>query len=533
MVDKQNTFVVREALLEELFAFYTFGYSPDEEGFSQFRQDFDKYITCRFGSIFADAKYVVIEQSYVETEWKDMISLHYINTTYAAKLLPRTIRIHFFTAPKLADDECLGFITLRPIEEIQIALSYIFVNLDMLKKTFEADEGEHIKCKFVGYAKRIHCLGGELSIKTYPLLTQDTIVTCCADVNIVTLSRFLAHKLGGKKLEIRDICKDDYNVVFPRQITADRFIKLCSKMHIPFKTRHIYANALDNTIAESDKVDHSSTSPFRSQKEITRYIDTYLDSDLPVVIFVRGHVIQIIGYKCVNGSKEYLVLDDSGFMDPESKNRCCYFSDIKTALSPIPSYTNADIPCMTTSGGEGLDEDIKLMFRFHHFLQNSVITIGIPQSDRVYIDYYYYEILLENMIRYQWSTGSEPFNLFLDEERNFLPGVEIRSQLVECTYFMQYLLENIRIAEAHADLVGIDRVIANLEGAVSTLQSLPLPHYLWYTELTNDCGVCVGLCADPTRFYKDTTHLHKVFYNSLFDDDKRGIAVVKSMWDFD
>lgn len=73
MVDKQNTFVVREALLEELFAFYTFGYSPDEEGFSQFRQDFDKYITCRFGSIFADAKYVVIEQSYVETEWKDMI----------------------------------------------------------------------------------------------------------------------------------------------------------------------------------------------------------------------------------------------------------------------------------------------------------------------------------------------------------------------------------------------------------------------------------------------------------------------------
>lgn len=51
MVDKQNTFVVREALLEELFAFYTFGYSPDEEGFSQFRQDFDKYITCRFGSI--------------------------------------------------------------------------------------------------------------------------------------------------------------------------------------------------------------------------------------------------------------------------------------------------------------------------------------------------------------------------------------------------------------------------------------------------------------------------------------------------
>lgn len=310
MVDKQNTFVVREALLEELFAFYTFGYSPDEEGFSQFRQDFDKYITCRFGSIFADAKYVVIEQSYVETEWKDMISLHYINTTYAAKLLPRTIRIHFFTAPKLADDECLGFITLRPIEEIQIALSYIFVNLDMLKKTFEADEGEHIKCKFVGYAKRIHCLGGELSIKTYPLLTQDTIVTCCADVNIVTLSRFLAHKLGGKKLEIRDICKDDYNVVFPRQITADRFIKLCSKMHIPFKTRHIYANALDNTIAESDKVDHSSTSPFRSQKEITRYIDTYLDSDLPVVIFVRGHVIQIIGYKCVNGSKEYLVLDD-------------------------------------------------------------------------------------------------------------------------------------------------------------------------------------------------------------------------------
>lgn len=561
MADKKNTIIARENLQKELFAIYKFGYSV-EHGFNQFQQDFDKYIITRLGKVFNEAKYVIIEPSYVEAEWKDMISLHYINTTYAAQLLPRTIRIHFLISDKFCEDEYLGFITLRPIEEIQIALSYIFVNWNLLKKIIE-EEYENCNCQFVGYRKQVHYNGHKLSIKTYPVLTQDTIVTCCADVNIITLSRFLAHEFGGKKLEIRDICKDNYNVVFPRQITADRFIQLCSNMHIPFKTRNVFSDPLLGSDTSESARPIFLNAQFRNRESVERYIDTYLDSNLPVVFFVSGHVIQIVGYKSTTIGKEYLILDDSGFKDPQAKNRFCYFVDIKEILTPIYYSDDTATPDRTDSAenttacdcmdstvdvaninlknvSEDPDSDLKLMLKFHNFLQNNVITIGIPQSDRVYIDYNYYEVLLNNMIKHLWNPSSEQYKWFLDENGDFLAGVKTRSKLVEGTCFVKYLTENIESAwsfrnelmSEKKDTSGIDSVIANLNNAITKLESISLPHYLWYTELTNESGLLVGLCADPTRFYKDTTHLDKVFYNSLFDPDKRGIAIIQSMWDY-
>lgn len=551
MPDTQNTFIERKKLLKTLFKFYRFGYSNDDLGFAQFQKDFNQCITDRLGDIFAETQYVIIEQSYVETEWKDMISLHYINTTYASTLLPRTIRIHFFISDKFEDSEYLGFITLRPIEEIQIALSYIFVNWNLIKNLIQNEEG---KCQFVGYKKHVHCLGHELNIKTYPLLTQDTIVTCCADVNIITLSRFLAHKFGGKKLEIRDICGTDYNVVYPRQITAERFIELCNKMHIPFKTQTFNLHTLGENEGDVN-TQLVNTHNFKSRKYIKQFIDTYIDSNLPVVLFIKGHVFQIVGYKYDNDEgdkKKYLVLDDSGFSDPEGKKRFCYFIDIDRIFSSDFVAKDGSVSTVATDNvahdegntPEDSSPDFMTVIKgILDFVRDDIVTIGIPQSERVYIDFFYYDILLKNMIRQQWNSNAPQFSAFLNEKSEFHDGVEIRSKLIECTRFMEYLSENIDIAKFHkdkllsqqADVSGVDMLIENLEGAFKTLQKISLPHYLWYTELSrkisDDVSIRVGFCADPTRFYKDTTHLHKVFYNSQFDDDKRGIAIVKSLWE--
>lgn len=550
MQEIENTFIEYKDLPKKLFEFYQFGYidaqkisqqlnkddfiSQCGDSFQRFCHDFNKHILGRLGTVFESAQYVSIEFSYVETEWKDMISLHYINTTYAAKLLPRTIRVHFFTANICSSNNYLGFITLRPIEELQIALSYVFVNWDLLKP-------ENAICKFVGYEKKIHCFGEELVIYTYPLLTQDTIVTCCADVNIITLSRFLAHKFGGKKLEIRDICGDDYNVVYPRQVTAQRFEELCSKMHIPFKTQNIYLHVLESNVSIETFRQPNLVAPYiRTRDDIMEYIDAYLDSNLPVVIFIGGHVMQLVGYRYKSNNKEYLVLDDSGFNDPNKEKRFCYYIDIDTMLY-IPFSNENETDCDDGSGAQRFDPDFVIVEKFYNFLQKDIMTIGIPQSERVYIDFYYYKILLVNMVKQLWSETSEQYSWFLDSQKNFLPNVKTRSRLVDCTQFIEYLSKNCKLAYEYRDKLlsegieqtGINGIIDNLESAISKLSHLPLPHYLWYTELSNgneDEEIFVGLCADATRFYKDTTHLDKVFYNCLFDDDKRGIAILESMW---
>ena len=113
----------------------------------------------------------------------------------------------------------------------------------------------------------------------------------------------------------------------------------------------------------------------------------------------------------------------------------------------------------------------------------------------------------------------------------------MRSRLIECNDFIKFLKDNLNYAcefqgsgENNERTINVDKVVANLNNAVTTLQRISLPHYLWYTELVDGEGRIVGLCADPTRFYDNTTHLDKVFYNARFDDDKRGISVIKSMW---
>ena len=58
-----------------------------------FTQNFNIMVLNRIRVILDKAKYFYIEPSYTETEWKDMISLHYVHTSYNFK--NNVMRIHF------------------------------------------------------------------------------------------------------------------------------------------------------------------------------------------------------------------------------------------------------------------------------------------------------------------------------------------------------------------------------------------------------------------------------------------------------
>ncbi|MDO4308373.1 MAG: hypothetical protein Q4C77_16250 [Eubacteriales bacterium] len=70
--------------------------------------------------------YFLEESEYVETEWKDMVSMHYVNTSYELK--NTVIRCHVFSKKQFDSKHYLGFFTLRPIDEIKVMVSFVYPN---------------------------------------------------------------------------------------------------------------------------------------------------------------------------------------------------------------------------------------------------------------------------------------------------------------------------------------------------------------------------------------------------------------------
>lgn len=519
----ENGLIDISSFITEIHKIYTFGYPDCNE---EFISEFSKWIVNRICFLVKEAKYISVEDTYVETEWKDMVALHYINTSYASSILPHVIRVHFFSTNAVYESTYMGFITIRPIEELSIALSYVFLNWTFVARAFGAESA-----RFVHYKKRIHCLTKELFIETYPILVQDSIVTCCADVNIITLSRFLSHKYGGrKKAEIRDICKDDYNFAIPRVIKTSYFEELCIKHHVPYKVLEINRTELvSERELEPEDRNKRGVVTVKTKEGIGRYIDSYLDSNLPVIIHSNNHVVQIVGWFVdENGIKKHVVFDDSGYLYPEKKSSSETIGPVLYAVDLSEEFLRYYCPPKCSLQEKYL---------------RKLINIGIPQYDRVYIDYPQYEYLLDMYINGIWgkkensilpkevtSNVYNPYSQFSDNECG---SVIRKSRLVECSKLVMFFRHNLDIAIDYQKINNsddVDDLISILKEVLDILEKISLPHYIWYTELYGREGNIAVICADPTRLYNSSL-VDNVFYNSQLKRNNKLIVIAQSMWD--
>ena len=79
---------------------------------SQLTVEVERYIWPRLDFMHGESstgkRYFILEESYVETEWKDMISVHYINTSYEVK--NTVIRVHIFLGKEMSQQAYGGFL---------------------------------------------------------------------------------------------------------------------------------------------------------------------------------------------------------------------------------------------------------------------------------------------------------------------------------------------------------------------------------------------------------------------------------------
>lgn len=272
---------LEEKLVDDLYNYY----KPIESK-NEFYGLLKTYLFPRIQSFLSNYQSYIFEENYVESQWKEMASIHYINTSYNIK---KTVaRIHFFDCTKKTADTYLGYITLRPFSEYDSILSTVVPNIKKLSKKISSDSDISI----LTHKQSIHINKLNLEIDTFWFFAQDGVVTRCAHADVLMLTNYLNCVYGYNKIPISKMnLKHLYS--FPNDgLDEFEILKLLDENDIPAK---IYSLEENNILNPKD------------------LIKVYVESGLPVIIGYENHVVLIIGIKYLNGEDfSFVLYDDSG-----------------------------------------------------------------------------------------------------------------------------------------------------------------------------------------------------------------------------
>lgn len=407
-------------------------------------------VLSRITTIVENCEYFYFENEYVETSWKEMVSMHYINTSYT--LGKNVARVHFMSKKKISQDSYLGNITLRPIEETRIMLSFVYPNYNNLLK----DKSNNI----LGYENVIHVDTSKVPIRTFPFFSQDGIVASCAHADILMLTIYLNHVYRYKKINISDMYSNENRLMrFPSfGLNKNEINEVFLSNEVPIKVHEI-ENFINYSSIEKEKI----------KRQVEEVVYTNLQSSIPVILGIQDHVILFIGVEeNEKNERYYFYYDDSAFWSGKSQNKNNFLSE--------SSWTFF------------MDEIIekKVSENEKKFNKIELGNLFVPQHERVYMDSMEYikniQDFLESPVDSENKLMKDLFQELYDEEfkqRHYLIDI---SDLKEFVMSIKDLMKD-EVSLRHAE----------------NLLNLKMPHYIWTTEIfVSDDSERVLLYCDPT-----------------------------------
>lgn len=408
------------------------------------RQDIKQFIWPRLDFLHGrrqEKRFFLFEEDYVETEWKDMISVHYINTSYHVQ--NTVMRVHIFLNNEISNQSYCGFFTLRKIDEARIMLSFIYPDWEKLIY-------DGVSLYVMTYAKKVHIQGQELLIHTYPLFVQDNITVACAQADIISMTKYLHNKFDSNMLRIKNL-ESAYSIKKTKMFPTTGLNPV--QMLEVFVSCNISVNYL--AINKQDNAEYADL--YRN------YVDYSIESAIPVLIgcmiqdengSYSKHVVQIIGHTKQNREK-YVVYDDSGCL-------------IRT-VTKRDGFVSA------------LDWELLYKYLSH---ENSFLIY--PIHEKVYLTYDNMRELLK--LRYLRTP-----QLYEMEKRQ-----------ISCLKKTRYLLaDNRTIKEFLRKKLLNDTLLASEIKQIERVLQMNMAHFVWYCEVPLESGFLLFI-ADPT-YGKDTT----------------------------
>lgn len=240
-----------------------------------------------------------VVEDYVENEWRDSFDLYYSRSPYKC---PNTVkRIHFIIddiddIKQIHDDNYLGYINLRPIPPQNAVLSRI--RLKCTNEAFNLPNLESLYCLSVESV--VNFPHRSIKYKIFPLYSQDSMVAVCAHADLLMVSKYMYKKFNFNNYTLKDIVQNDNTVAnaFGRRIPSEG---LNIHQIVDLLRRNNY-----NPIAplfRNGKYD---------QIDIIDYLDSFIESALPVIAAFNGHVMVLIGHAHAD-EKYYVIADDSAY----------------------------------------------------------------------------------------------------------------------------------------------------------------------------------------------------------------------------
>lgn len=397
-------------------------------------------------------RYFIFEEDYIETEWKDMISIHYINTSYHVQ--NTVMRIHIFSNNEISETSYIGFFTLRKIDEPRFMLSYIYPNWTNIycnSKRF------HV----MKYQKAIHIAGHELTLYTYPLFVQDNITVACAQASMVSMTQYLHNKFDYSKVRIKEL--------------GNAFITGKTKLFpsaglLPTQMIEIF-NYYDISVGfKVFKCEEENHNEYDMEYEKYRqYIDYSVESGMPVILgitiedngIIKRHILQIIGHT-IQDRESYVVYDDSGYF-------------LKNGLNMKGFVAAVDWK------------------QFKPYIKNNNSFIIYPIHEKVYLLFDEFKKVFKEMyLQMSNLRNLEENNLsYLDKTRYFLADNR------DVKAFVKNNIDNSDNSE--------------VEKEIEKILNSNLTHYVWCAEVPFQNGYFIFL-ADPT-YGRLTTN--NIFYNKI------------------
>lgn len=253
--------------------------------------DFCQNIKRKVWPMLDQTSFFIIEDSYTETEWKDMIAEHYIHTKYETH--PSVVRVHLFNSEHEIANAYLGCFTLRKINNADIVLSFIYPNWNVLS----LEECNFSDSYIITAKKLIHIFAEEIEIETTPYFVQDGMVTSCAHASIIMMTHYLNLRFGYKKICIKDV----------NQSYLSREKMFPTKGLLPEQVMEVLTNNGINIL----EWQLGKEFPVEEEKNaIKGRVKAYLRSGIPIMLGMAGHGVLIVGFK--DHEDEFLFLDDSG-----------------------------------------------------------------------------------------------------------------------------------------------------------------------------------------------------------------------------
>jgi hypothetical protein len=321
----------------------------------------------RFGTIIECTGTFVLERDYIESEWRDSVELYYGLSHY--RLEGTLYRIHFVSEwivsfDEISSDNYLGYITYRPVPVPQVSVSRI--RLRWMKSQFlSLEEAAQSRLYVLAVETVVNFPHTRIHYLSFPIYAQDAMVAVCAHADMLMIAKYMYKKFNFNHYRLKEMVGNNplgwntnARAVPSEGLTITQMLEILSQNRYN-PTALLFRNGRYNDMSIID------------------YIDSFLESALPVILAFRQHVILVVGHLCDDQtSRHYIIADDSTY------HLAGVFEGSKTHLDAVEAG------------------------RLNVILAQHDVYVITPSFDRFYFQYPYVQMQVRKIVEFLGRNAS-------------------------------------------------------------------------------------------------------------------------------